>query len=114
MKEIGQMSRALPRCSGCRVSMPSAAAFLLLAVTASPLGARETAAPKLTFYPALQLRFVDGQARNYFFSQAQVVNVSGEPMTDLVLRQSFPEGFTARLLSGDAQATFKRPAGFSE
>ena len=76
--------------------------------------AREDSTPGLTFYPSLQLRFAGGQARNYFFSQAQVVNVSGGPMTGLVLRQSFPEGFTARLLTPEAQSVFKRPEGFSE
>ena len=96
-----------------------AAAVLLAALVTSPAHAREEAraeatAPKLTFYPSLQLRFVDGQARNYFFSQAQVVNVSGGPMSDLVLKQSFPDGFTARLLTPAAQSSFKRPQGFSE
>ncbi|HEY3175713.1 MAG TPA: hypothetical protein VGK94_08125 [Candidatus Polarisedimenticolia bacterium] len=90
----------------------------LLAVVLSALSpanlARAQEAPKLTFYPSLQLRFVDGQARNYFFSHAGVVNVSGTPMTDLTLRQKFPEGFKAKLISADAQAVFKRPDGFSE
>jgi hypothetical protein len=85
----------------------------LLAVPGVPSG-REGEAPKMTFYPSLHLKFVDGQARNYFYALAWVVNVSGSPMTDLTLTQEFPEGFTPRLLGKEAQADFKRPVGFNE
>jgi len=95
--------------------IPFASAVLLLAALPceNALARQETGA-SLTYYPSVQLRFVGGQARNYFFSQAQVVNISGGPITDLVLKQTFPPGFTPRLLAPEAQAAFKRPAGFSE
>ena len=68
----------------------------------------------MTFYPSLNLKFVDGQPRNYFYALAWVVNASGSPITELTLTQEFPEGFTPRLLSKEAQADFKRPEGFNE
>ncbi len=86
-----------------------------LAVAAvSPAAARQEEAPKLTFYPSLQLKFVDGEAHNYFLSNAGVVNVSGVPLTDLTIIQRFPEGFTPSLIGKDAQALLMRPEGFTE
>ncbi|HZI94979.1 MAG TPA: hypothetical protein VFE84_12100 [Patescibacteria group bacterium] len=108
------MSRAPYRCSGRRATTSSFLALLMLCFVASLARAGDGDVTKLTFYPSLQLRFVDGQPHNYFFSQAQVVNVSGIPMTGLVLRQKFPEGMTAKLLSADAQSVFKRPPEFTE
>lgn len=92
--------------------VPFAAILTSLASLAAPASAQD--APRLTFYPSLQVRFVDGEARNYFFSQAGVVNASGASMTNLTLRQRFPEGFTAKLISPEAQSVFKRAEGFSE
>jgi len=89
-------------------------AFLAVSLLNSASSAEEGAAPSLTFYPSLHVKFVDGQAKNYFLSQASVVNVSGSTMTDLTLRHRFPEGFKARLINAEAQAAFKRPEGFSE
>ncbi|HKY31075.1 MAG TPA: hypothetical protein VJV23_00970 [Candidatus Polarisedimenticolia bacterium] len=91
------------------------AALGLLCLTAAPAAlARQEATPSLTFYPALHLKFVDAQARNYFRVQSGVVNVSGAPMTELVLVQRFPDGFTPRLVGPEEQVFFKRPEGFSE
>ena len=77
--------------------------LILVSLVPHPSSARAESAPRLNFYPSLQLRFVDGQAHNYFFGQAGVVNVSGSPMTGLTLRQKFPEGFTAKLIRPEAQ-----------
>lgn len=89
-------------------------AAVSLAVLALGPAAAQDKEPRLAFYPSLQLRFVDGQAKNYFISHATVVNVSGTPMADLTFRQTFPGGFSARLIKPEAQAAFKRPDGFSE
>lgn len=108
------MLRVSHRCSGRRAAGLTALALPMLFFVISLPRAGENDVTKLTFYPSLQLRFIDGQPHNYFFSQAQVVNVSGAPMTDLVLRQKFPEGTTAKLLPPDTQSVFKRPAEFTE
>lgn len=89
-------------------------ALVLLMASSQSVPARQADAPKLTFYPSIQARFIVGQNRNYLFSQAGVVNASGVPMKDLTLTQRFPAGFTARLISQDAQSVFKRPEGFTE
>lgn len=91
-----------------------AVALVLILASSPPTQARQGDAPKLTFYPSLQIRFVAGQARNFFYSQAGVVNSSGAPMKNLTLMQRFPEGFTPRLIDPQAQAVFKRPEGFTE
>jgi len=99
--------------SGHAVRLGITAYALVMACTASAQ-ARQSDAPKLTFYPSLQVRFLAGQPRNFFFSQSGVVNASGAPMKSLTLTQKFPQGFTARLISQEAHAVFKRPEGFSE
>jgi len=86
----------------------------LTAAAFSPASARQTDAPKITFYPSFQLKFVDGEAHNYFLSHAGVVNVSGGVLTDLTITQRFPQGFTPSLISKDAQALLMRPEGFTE
>ncbi len=98
--------RALPRAA--------AAALALLAPAAAQEGSGDATAPSLTFYPALHLKFVDGQARNYFHSRTTVVNVSGQVMHDLVMKQEFPEGFTPQILDPRQVADLKRPEGFGE
>lgn len=89
-------------------------AVVSLALWSPPALAREGGAPKLTFYPALLLKFEGGEAKNHFLAQFGVVNVSGEALTDLTLRLEFPSGFTAEQLGPDAQAAFKRPEGYQE
>ena len=90
----------------------AAAAALLQAVSGAH--ARQSEAPKLTFYPSLHLRFSGGAARNYFLSRAGVVNTSGAPMTNLTLKQRFPQGFQPRVIPAEQQIYFKRTEGFSE
>lgn len=90
--------------------------LLCLAALAVPgiVRAREASAPRLNFYPSLQLAFVAGAAENYFRSHCGVVNSSGAAMTDLVIRQRFPAGFTPSLHDPDAQSLFWRPEGFKD
>jgi hypothetical protein len=112
-QEIGQMSLSPRNCLARRSRLGTIVA-ILASFASLPAPARAQDAPRLTFYPSLQIRFLAGQARNYFFSQAGVVNASGASMTDLTLRQRFPEGFTAKLISPEAQSVFKRGEGFTE
>ncbi|MGH9867711.1 MAG: hypothetical protein ACREAA_06055 [Candidatus Polarisedimenticolia bacterium] len=86
----------------------------MLTAGSAPSSARQADAPKLTYYPSLQLKFRDAQARNYFVLQSGLVNASGGPLSDLVIRQRFPEGFTPSLLSTGAHEAMLRPEGFSE
>jgi hypothetical protein len=100
----------LPRATAVTLAL---GASLLLG--GSPLTARQAeSSTKLTYYPSLQLKFKDAQARNYFLLNSGLVNASGAAMTDLVVRQRLPEGFTARVVPAEGQAALKRPQGFSE
>ena len=96
-----------------RLPCLAVAAAVLLA-TVPGARARQSEGPKLTFYPALHVRFVAGEAHNYFMSRAGVVNTSGAPMTALTLRQKFPESFRPKLVPPEQQIYFKRTEGFSE
>lgn len=101
------------------VHFPRATAVTLalgawLVIGAVPLGARQADGTRLTYYPSLHLKFRDAQARNYFVVHSGLVNASGAAMTDLVVRQRFPEDFTPRLIPAEGQAALKRPEGFTE
>jgi len=86
----------------------------MAAAIIAPATAQEEPAPRINFYPSLQLKFVDGEAHNYFISHAGVVNVSGSAITDLTITQRFPEGFTASPVGEGTAALLMRPEGFSE
>lgn len=105
MRSAGNFPRAKA------VTLALGASLVLAAV---PLLARQAETPRLTYYPSLQLKFKDAQARNYFLLNSGLVNASGAAMTDLVVRQRFPEDFSARLIPAEGQAALKRPEGFAE
>lgn len=101
----------------------SFASFLagLIAIGATPVASwaapppqEAGAAPAFTFYPSLQLKFEAGQTGNYFVARTGVVNMSGAPMTDLVLRQTFPKKFVPGVLGNRHHDTASRPQGFEE
>lgn len=72
------------------------------------------AAPALIFYPTVQLKFEEGATGNYFVARIGVVNMSGAPMTDLVLRQVFPRKFVPTPLGNKHYDTASRPQGYEE
>lgn len=84
------------------------AVALLLSLAA---GESRGQAPKLTYYPALELQFPSDGGKNFFISQSWIVNSSGKPMTDLVLTQRFPKGFTAELPPASELVRLKLPEG---
>jgi len=93
------------------------AAGLVSAVAASgsvPDAREAVAAPRLTFYPSLQLRFEAGERANHFLSYASIVNSSGKPMSDLVFHEKFPKQFKPRLIESGREAGLLRPEGFSQ
>ena len=94
----------------CLLAM--AAAFTASARAATP--PEGGSGPALSFYPSLQLKFEEGQTGNYFVARIGVVNMSGAPMTDLVLRQTFPKKFLPALLGNRHHDTASRPQGFEE
>ncbi len=86
------------------------AVFLLSVLS---LGDARAQAPQLTYYPALELQFLQDSSKNFFLSQSWVVNSSGKPMTDMVLTQRFPKGFTAELPPDSERVRLKLPEGSS-
>ncbi len=104
------MADATGRFPASRGTALAISAALLLGA----LPARGQGAPKLAFYPSLNLRFEAGEAKNFFHSWSWVVNTSGALMTDLVLTQRFPEGFSGTRLDMEALASLKRPEGHTD
>jgi len=105
---------------GWRRSGASFPAVLVLLAAASPALSpaapppQAGGAPALTFYPSLQLKFEPGQTGNYFVARIGIVNMSGGPMTDLVLKQTFPKKFKPSLLGDRHHDSASRPQGFEE
>ena len=100
--------------SAGRLSSATALALVASLAASFDAPAARQDAPRLTYYPSLHLKFRDAQARNYFVVNSGLVNASGAPMTDLVVRQRFPEGFTPRLVAPEAHLVLNRAEGFSE
>lgn len=77
--------------------------------------ARQEPQRQLNFYPSLQLKFVSGQAHNYFLSRTGIVNMSGKVMRNLTLQQTFPDKLHPRVINEDqADLLIGRPKGFTE
>src|SRR5262245_9688866 len=105
MRRAGHLSRA---------TVVALAFGTILTAGSAPSSARQSDAPKLTYYPSLKLKFRDAQARNYFVLQSGLVNASGGALTDLVVRQRFPQDFNPNLLASGSHEAMLRPGGFSE
>lgn len=76
--------------------------------------ARQKGQRKLNFYPSLHLKFLAGEKDKYFVARTGVVNMSGKPMTDVVMRQTFDKKFIPEYLGNDQRANLHMPEGFQE